>query len=386
MIYKLMHFIGRFCYIFRIFKIKQNKIYFVSNDGTKYACNSRALFEWMYANHKDEFEFYYSMNNRKVAKKQLPKGVKHHRYMSLLDLYHLHTSRYVVNNFRFFPFFMKRKGQVYIQIWHGGPIAYKKIERDAPNLPDFYKRMAENDNKLFDMLAVGSSQCSELFAKCFNAEGKIVMTGNPRCDVVINGTNNDKIRKELGISEDDFVVLYAPTFRKKEPLEKCFLDNETLYETIKKITNKNVKILYRFHPNLARKTAKLNFGDRVQNVTSYEDMQDIISISDILITDFSTCMFDMMIAGKQSIIYARNSQQYLSEERGVYLSYKEFPCPIAYTFEELQQVILDVNKNKENYKKKVKEFLDGLGCIEDGHACERCYDALMSFDVNKQKK
>ena len=374
---KVRNWFGKICVaIFKLFPIKQNRIYFISNYGQRYSCNPRAFLEYLYKNHKDEFEFYYCLNHKT---EELPKDVKHHRLLSIADLYYLNTSKYIVNNCRFHYFFAKRKEQVYIQTWHGGPIMYKKFEKDAPNLPWTYTYMAKNDAQYIDILVAGSRQGKEVLDNCFFCDNKTVMTGNPRCDKLINPSEEERKRlmSKFGLDENDYVVLYAPTFRNNQKVVDSVLDNDKLREAFSKNANgKNVKILYRFHPNVAKESKKIKLEDYVLNVTCYPDIQDLILVSDVMITDYSSCMFDMMISSKPCIIYTNDDKKYLTNERGVYFPTTSLPFPVAFTFEELLDTASVLSERLSEYLKAVEKFLNDFGVIEDGKACERLYKEM----------
>ena len=371
---------GKICVaVFKLFPIKKNRIYFISNNGARYSCNPRAYFEYLYKNHKDEFDFYYCLNHKCEL---LPKGVKHHSFLSIFDLYYLYTSKYIVNNFRFHIFFAKRKKQIYIQTWHGGPIMYKKFEKDALNLPYFYTKFAKNDAQYIDILCCGSQQAKNVLDNNFYCDNKTVMTGSPRCDKLIIPNKNEKaeILKRLKLDEHDFIVLYAPTFRNKQKVEDSVLENERIKKSFEKVANgREVKILYRFHPNVARKSKRLNLESFVKNVTFYPDIQDLIMVADVLITDYSSCMFDMMLTYKPCIIFTNKPNQFLSQERGVYFPTKDLPFPVANGEDELYAKIEDFDNSFNNYSKKILTFLNNFGCIEDGHACERLYNVMKEY-------
>ena len=369
-----------FCNIFKLFPIKKNRVYFISNQGEKYSCNPRAIFEYMYEHYKDKFEFVYIANNKEIQS-LLPKDIKTAKFRSIKERYYYHTSKVIVSNFRFSQEYTKRKKQYYIQTWHGSTIPYKMIEKDVEdNLTAKYVKMAKHDSKYIDMILVGSTACQKIFDRCFYCDHKTVVSGTPRTDKLINKNKDEieRIKKTLNISADDYVVLYAPTFRNNQSIKKSFLNNEKIKNALKKSTGKNVTILYRFHPNIAQEAQKYYFEDYVKNVTDYYDIQDLIMIADIMITDFSSCAFDMMFAGKQALIYTNNAKQYAEQERGLYISLDELPFLVADTEDELIKNIYDSTNYVNEYEIKSKKFIDSMGCNEDGKASKRVAEYIIS--------
>lgn len=369
-----------FCNIFKIFPIKKNRIYFISNQGEKYSCNPRAIFEYMYENYKGKYEFVYIANNNEIQS-LLPKDIKTAKFRSVRERYYYHTSKVIISNFRFSPEYSKRKGQYYIQTWHGSTIPYKMIEKDVEDcLTPKYVKMAKHDSKYIDMILMGSTACQEIFDRCFYCDHKTVVSGTPRTDMLINKNKEDikKIKKRLNISLDDYVVLYAPTFRNNQNIKESFLDNEKIKNAFKKSTGKNITILYRFHPNIALEAQKYNFEDYVKNVTDYFDIQDLILIADTMITDFSSCAFDMMFSGKQTLIYTNNAKKYAEQERGLYISLDKLPFMVADTEDDLVENIYKLSEYANEYEKKSKEFIKSMGCKEDGKASKRVADYIVS--------
>ena len=99
------------------------------------------------------------------------------------------------------------------------------------------------------------------------------------------------------------------------------------------------------------------------------DMQELIVASDILITDFSSCMFDMGIAGKECILYAPDLEEYLERERGMYFTIEELPFPLSKNMDDLCKKLKEFNQKE--YLKKLNVFMKKIGSFEDGHASER---------------
>ena len=109
------------------------------------------------------------------------------------------------------------------------------------------------------------------------------------------------------------------------------------------------------------------------NVSGYADMQELICAADVLITDYSSSVWDFSLTGKPCFIYANDLSAY-KEERNFYTPIEEWPFALAETNEELHENIL--NFDPEVYKHKVEEHHKELGSYETGHACEALYELL----------
>ena len=368
--------------LLRIIPIKKNRIYFVSNFGDRYSCNPRAFFEYLYSNHKEEFEFYYCINGK--DKSYLPKDVKTSKYLSLKDIYYLNTSKYIINNFRFHTYFKKRKSQIYIQTWHGATLQFKAIEAAVEEyLNPNYVQLAKNDGKYIDLMPLGSNFVKEKYEKYFWNDNCIFTNeGTPRYDVIINSTIDscNAIKQKLGLPLDKKLVVIAPTFKNNKPLSYDLLDNKKLKKIFKEKLNEDVIIGYRFHPNVASQASNLVFEDAI-DLTMVNDSQDIILASDFLITDFSSMIFDGIFANKKCFCYSKNFDEYIKTERNLWIDPNNFLISICKTEKELYDKIAD-SKNFDFKGLKLK-LLKTYGITETGHGCENLYKRMIEIKNKK---
>lgn len=362
--------------------VRKNRIYFISNNGDKYACNPKAFCEYLCEHHKGEFEIFYCL--QKKYQSLLPEGVKTAEKNSLKDIYYFQTAGVIVNNFRMNWAMNKRKKQYYVQTWHGGPIPQKMIEKDAEaDLSKDYIKSAKRDSANMDLLMTGSDVLCKIFSKCFWYDGEVSNFGTPRYDKLLHEDKEfEKVkRKELGFSEDEILVLYAPTFRNNTPATDLILDNKKILDAFEKYFKRKVKMIYRFHPNQARETQGLKFDDdRVVNQTSYPDAIDLEKISDLLITDFSSVLSDFAMLKKPCFILCRDYDEYIASERKMYIDVTEYPYPQFRTEDEMIK-FLNHDLDMEKIQKDIDRFAKKIGLTEKGNACESLYKKI----VNREK-
>ena len=152
----------------------------------------------------------------------------------------------------------------------------------------------------------------------------------------------------------------------------CFdLDYINLLNKYEKLTSQKYVLLVRKHPET--EFIKNIDNKKIIDVSRYPDMQELLVCADVLISDYSSCMFDFMLSRKPCFIYATDIEEY-NNERGFYYPLETTPFPIATNNEELINNIK--NFDYEKYKIKVEEFLKEKGCIEDGHASERVVELI----------
>ena len=365
-------FIKIYVLFLKMLPIKKNRIYFVSNNG-RYSCNPKALFEYLYKNHKNEFDFCYICDKPEL----LPKDVKTARYKSLKNLYYLYTSKYIVNNFRFSLYFRKRKKQTYIQTWHGGPVPMKAIEGAVEDkLNKDYVDKAKIDGRYIDYLTVGSSEIERYFKKYFWCDGKILNIGTPRYDELINSNENvvKKAKKQLNLPLDKKLILIAPTFKNNKSPEYDIVDNKKIINIFKEYHNEDVIVAYRFHPNIAKSINKDMLNDAI-DLTWVEDSTSVVFASDYIITDFSSIAIDGIFAKKYVIGYSPSIKDYLENERDLWADFNKYPTQINEGQENLFNFLKTCKSiNKEDVFNKMKK---DYGITEDGHACENIYNLII---------
>lgn len=348
--------------------IKKGKILFIGYYGSQYGCSPKYLSEYIVKAHP-EWDVVWAFTE---PQKHDVKGVRKVRYLSFRYFYELYTSRVLVTNYRMTDDYRKRKGQYYVMTWHSS-LRLKKIEGDVEeNLPEHYVRMAKNDSKKIDLLLSGCQFSDGIFRRAFWYDGTILPSGTPRCDIFYSPDTEErrnKVKSALGLSTDDNVLLYAPTFRKGDKLNCYNLDFERLAHVLGQKKGGNWKVLLRLHPHLQAYSKELLKGQNVLDVTRYDDIQELLLVSDMLITDYSSLMFDFAETRRPCCLYAPDLEDYQKEDRGLYFDINRLPFPLCVTQEDLENQIQSFDEKK--YRESIGSFLKEVGSYEDGKASER---------------
>lgn len=352
--------------------VNKNKVVFCSFYGRGYSDNPKAICEAMRKKYPDA-KLYWAVKDKKEAA-SLPKGVKPCKYNSASRVFHLSTARVWVDNCRKYDRF-KKKSQFYLQTWHGFPL--KQIEKDAIKaLPADYERGALRDSGFIDLLLSNCSFVTETLRRCFWYNGEIAEYGSPRNDVFINGDDDvkDRVYSSLGIKKNRKILLYAPTFRVDKGAVDCYaIAAETVQKACEKRFGGKWSVVIRLHPNVAKVSENLFAydGEKILNGTMHPDMAELLLASDLLITDYSSSMFDYALSGKPCLRYANDLEGY-TDDRNFYFDYAEIPFPYAESNEELIKMIESFDS--DIYERDRTEFYTRLGFCEDGKASERCAD------------
>lgn len=351
--------------ITKMFPIKKNRCLIYSSYGANYGCNPKYVSKYLVENNP-EIEVIWVFNQ---PEKYDIRGVKKVKNMSLKYFYYLSTSKFIITNFRTPVEFKKRDKQIYIQTWHSS-LRLKMIEKDAEDtLPQNYIKQAKEDSKKLDYLVSGCRYSTEIFKRCFWYDGKILEIGTPRNDflLIIKDKKISDIKHNLGIG-DEKILLYAPTFRKDNNLDVYNINYERLLNNLEKKYNCKWKILLRLHPHLINIMPEIKV-ENVINVTKYDDIQELLAISDILISDYSSLMFDFTITKRPCFLYVPDLEEYQSKDRKLYFNVKELPFKIAKSNDELIDEI--VNFSNEEYNKSLELFLNKIGSYENGKASQK---------------
>ena len=267
--------------------------------------------------------------------------------------------------------FKKRK-QIYLNTWHGtGP---KTIGKAATGRKDYnFKRV--------NFLCSDGEYLKEIFVRDLNATpSNIVLCGRPREDLLYK--NDKSVKSEMmlkyGIKEKDFVILYAPTWREpKKGEDQSSLDFKL---DIEKILNNfpNAKVLFRAHSITTLVNGVNDFNERFISANDERDIGNLFFITDVLITDYSSSVFDISVLNKPFICFAPDYNEYV-KTRSLYFDLnKEYPFGVQRNTDE----VVDVLKEIINGNTKIDEIrsLRNKYSNYGGNATETCLKLL--FDNN----
>lgn len=294
----------------------------------------------------------------------------------------LTRSQFLVNNIYFPVWFKKRSFQTYLQTWHGTPL--KKIGRsyweDRRRSPDWIERM-EQEAKSWDYLISPNPFCSDLFPSEFAYTGTLLESGYPRNDALANPEPEviASTKSKIGIDSSKKVVLYAPTWRDQKAPKSWqaemvdFLDLSRLVGDL----GSDYQILVRGHGHNARAGSVVESQDGVIDVTFYPQINDLYLVSDLVITDYSSVMFDFAVTGRPMIFYAPDLDSYAEGIRGFYMDYKSLvPGPIFEDQDGLAESIRQMTSETAEADSRLADFVATYCPWDDGNAAKRVVDEV----------
>ena len=365
------------------YKIEENIILYESYHGGSFSCNPYALFQSIYKDERfNNYRHVWVINN----KNQIPEGLKKDNRIVFIkrncDLYmrYLAKAKYLINNVSFPEYFIRKEGQLYLNTWHGTPI--KTLGKDIKD--DFFAHKNATRNFLqASHLISPNSFTTKILTDNFDINdiytGIVAQTGYPRQDLTLNASEKRKeeIKNKLGINNNKPVVLYAPTWR--GTLAGSKFDIKKLIIDIKLFKKLDINFIFRGH-HMAEKL--LDDVSEIKDVvvSSAIDTNSLLSIVDVLITDYSSISFDYMAVGKPIIYYTYDREEYESE-RGLYFPLENVGEDIYKTNSEVAQAITKLTKVK-TITNKQQEAQKRFCAYDDGLATNRVIDL---FFFNKQK-
>lgn len=354
--------------VFNCFPIKNNKIFLYSYYGSQYGCSPKYISEYLVENYPDKYDIVWAFND--VNSRDNINGIRKVKIMSLKYFYESCTSKVIITNFRTTEMFKKRKDQYYIQTWHSS-LRLKQIEKDAEDtLPKHYVKMAKSDSKKLDLLLSGCKFSTDTFKRVFWYEGEIFEYGTPRNDILLRNTDKLKtrIKDKLKIDRNKKVILYAPTFRKNNDLKVYNIDYSIIINKLSEKFGGEWIFLVKLHPHLISKSKELVYGENVIDITSYDDIQELLGISDILVSDYSSLMFDFGLTNKPCFLYIPDVDKYTKGDRKLYFDINELPfIPVKNNNEFIKEID---SFNEVKYKEKLDEFFAKIGSFESGQCCK----------------
>lgn len=365
--------------IFKLFPIKTNKIVMNAYDFSKYGCNPKHFTEYLLKKFKDKYEIvwvFYKYRNVPDIEYLKSNNVKCIYLFSIKYYYHKLTGKFFIYNNRCDFLVNKRIGQIYIQTWHA-LAGFKRAELDAiDDLSSNYLRLLKKDGIEMDYIISGVNSLDKYYEKYFYGKDKILRIGTPRNDIFYKNDqkNKSKIRRAINIDNEYKLVLYVPTFR---GTESTFydLDYEKICNILEKKYKGKWKVLVKLHPNIAHLN-KVENTKYAKDVSNYGDAQDLIYISEIIITDYSSTIFDGMVAKKIGFLYQIDYEFYKNSRGFVVDSYRT-PFPVARNLDTLYKNIEDLDEDK--YYKAIQKYKKDEGFYENGTACKKLEKLLSSY-------
>lgn len=355
--------------------IDTNKVVFMSFRGRSYSDNPRAISERLHARRPEtDIVWLFKGDRFREESKKVPDYVRCVNRQSRKSWVELATARVWVDNFtkdqelRGFP----KEKQFYVQTWHGD----RPIKKIAYDTDDSFYRLEEECSRV----VTGSDFGMRMYRTAFRYRGEYINEGAPRNDILVRSDPADvrRVRAKLGVPEGVKLLLYAPTYRE----DVSIIPRESrmdLARTLDLLEQNGEKwmCLYRAH-YLSEGIDLQAVQGRLMDMTSYEDMSELLLAADMLLTDYSSCATDCCIMDKPIFMYMADYDHYLST-RACYYDPHDTPLYIAHNQTELEKLIQSTDADAA--RANCRALRDYYGINETGHAT----DAVCDYIIDKLK-
>ncbi len=363
------------------YDVNKELFFFESNLARQYTGNPRYIYEKMIEKYPDfTYVWAYNGDASKIPGNPIIVERKSDEYYKYLA-----QSAFLINN-TIFPNWFHRKESFFLQTWHGTP--YKKMHWDI-ELKSMHAKTKANfyvKSQGWNALLSPNHFSSEKFQSGFKYYGEILEFGYPANDIFYNKKEysemREKIRKQLNISPDSIVYLYAPTWRDGGYMGNSMFIFNLLFDPREFLNHapENSVLLIRSHHMSDSQKVLSEFEDSIIDVSSWDDAVELMCAADVLITDYSSIVFDWYCSKKPVIYFVPDLDKYVNELRGAYFDLEEINCGAICKSEEELYNNLDV-LDAPFYK----DFYDKFCSLHNGNSTQKTIDYMLNKDHESLK-
>lgn len=377
------------CYLSRVLNlpVKKGKI-FVQGFGS-YSDHAKYITESLLSVRND-LDIVWLLDDLTI---ELPSGIrKIYKYNKSAYIHEIETSQIWLINTMLPENIIKRPGQIYIHTKHWASVTLKKFYLGASTITDNASDVKDwkYNSSIMDYIITGSKFDQDSCKSGFEFSGKYIEVGSPRSDAMFNKEIiREKIISFYGISNNSKILVYAPTYRYKTNKTEHNAESRNIDIDFNLLNKKlNTKfggkwiIMLRLHPSVKKYSKDIIKEDYVIDASEYNDGEELAAACDIMISDYSSIMFEPAFVRKPVFLFATDIEDYIDKEYDLLLDYRSLPFPIAETNEQLAENIMNFDNDK--YIREVDAFMKKYGVHEDGHASERAAKFISNLIDGKE--
>lgn len=357
----------------------KEEIYFDSFTGRQFSDSPRAIYEEL-RRRGVTYPAGWLVRDGQVA---LPDDLTLVRHAGKPYYESLARATHIVSNSRLPQWFTRRDGQTVLQTWHGSML--KRIGFDIEKIRgksrDYHEKLA-HEVRQWDYLVSPSPWATPILRQAFRFEGEILETGYPRNDIFFAPDRHEiaeRTRRALGLPADKKVIMYAPTWRDNKFYSRgkykldLRLDLQRAYE---KLGDEYV-LLVRRHPWVVDRVPQAGH-DFVYDVSTYPEIMDLFLITDVLVTDYSSLMFDFANTGRPMLFFTYDMAEYRDNLRGFYFDFEETaPGPLLSTSDDVIEAVAGVEAVAAAHAERYQAFVAQFCPLDDGKAAARVVDRAL---------
>ncbi|MFF3007314.1 CDP-glycerol glycerophosphotransferase family protein [Kitasatospora sp. NPDC057940] len=323
------------------------------------------------------------------AQAELPPGVRAVRIWSPEWYRALATCRYLVGNTHFPDFLERRPGQVVLQTWHGSLLKRIAHDVDNPWLADHgYLEALDRETPQWSLLLSPSPFATPILRRAFRYDGEILEAGYPRNDVLARPDEAAAaaVRRRLGIPDGKRIVLYAPTWREDQQRgdgDGFRLGLRLDLDHARRLLGRDHVLLIRPHAHVREPLPGAGDGF-LFDCGDYPDPQELLLVADVLVTDYSSIMFDFAVTGRPVLFFTYDLEHYRDTLRGFYFDFEpQAPGPLVPTSAGLLGALRELADSGADlppgYAERHRRFRAEHCVLDDGGASRRVVDRMLEL-------
>lgn len=356
-------------------EIVPNRIAIMTNTFG-YTCNPKYIYQAL-SQYGTELDIYWITKGKKKLE-GYPEGTKVVQFGTAECFKIVYSAKiWLDNGIAFSNYFDKKEDQIHIQTMHGS-LGIKKLDnavlsRNARGKSG--QKVVQREENNTNLVITNSKFEEDVFRTVFWHDTPMERLGHARTDILFSDKKSELIQKvrerlwkDYSVPKTSKIVLYGPTHRKNLTAQDLDLDCELLCEELKKKWGGDYVVLFRLHDRSLNLLKDINRQVCMFNVTDYPDIQELMMVTDVAITDYSSWIYDFVNTKRPGFIYATDIDRY-NNRTGFYYPLEETPFPICEDNEDLVRAIQEFDM--EAYQQNVDCFLQDKCAIDDGHSSER---------------
>lgn len=376
------------------YQLRDNTILYEAFGGRGMIDNPFALFQYLLE--KEEYQDYthiwvlddFDDNRAQIEKYEKYPNVRFVKYKTKEYCKAIATVKYLVNNVSFPSYFLKREGQVLIDTWHGTPL--KNMGFDIPGANISQGNTARNLFSADYIVSSGPYMTETAYKKSYKMqnlyEGTVLEEGFPRNDKLFNSDRAEVIQRlqdcGVEVTADKKVILYAPTWR-GEQYSTPDTDLQDVYKLLQvmesSVDTNEYQVLVKLHQIVYHymKENQIELGTaKAKFVPATMDTSELLSVTDVLVSDYSSIFYDFMLTGRPIFFYVPDMENF-EDYRGLYFGFDNLPGPAVSSPEKLGELLKDIQGVADSYKEKYENVKAQIGLKDDGNVCKRIAEVLI---------
>ncbi len=375
---RLKMWFARMCqYLLYFFvPLRKNRIMFYAHNRKGYVCNPKYLLSHILQREPGRYELFWVSCFPDSCEPM--DGVTVVARRSFAYFFVFIRTKYFITNDMVDENLVKKKGQVFISTWHGGG-AYKKVGIETSGENAEISKYFGRWYRRLDHFVSSCRVCTELYSEAFGLDkNKFWEIGTPRNDLLFKNQPpvRQKVLNHYHLPVETKLLLFAPSFKQEESAEWTAAADEWA-EVIRGLDQMETDgtawaVLYRTH--YFRTAPEMPENSRMLNGNDHYDMQELLCAADILITDFSSSIWDFSLMGKPVFLLGRELREYEQNDRGFFITPDKWPYMRVDEVTEIPSLLsnIDMDELRDAYE----EHFDYMGSFETGNACQQFMDLL----------